>query len=374
LVLIAAGLTVTGLTCAPQTDDKGRDPIEKQDDEVKPSGQTTDEDKPPDSLKGRVKEALKAVHDRPVDMQHNFWTVFHAILGMGLDTELVEFGPQSQIKKRVKAIDNVRQSGQSIFGLKFTPTAYGVDVETQAGSGVGQGHQDQFIAEMAQWGLPPDTEFTVDGRKYTFADFHKHSMMRASVKANQELSWAIIIIGEYFGTNYRWTNSAGEKMTFEDVVDYELKQPVDETAACGGTHRLFGFTWAYHRHREKGGRKEGVWKDAADKIEAFKQQAKDSQNGLHCWTKFLSGREDGKDLGSTGHVIEWLALALTDDELRKGWVEDGVSALAMEIIRGRDERMDGGAFYHAAHGLHIYYNRRWGPLRSDPVIPLPPKD
>jgi len=200
--------------------------------------------------------------------------------------------------------------------------------------------------------------------------------MRASVnkKHNQELSWAILIIGENFGTDKEWTNKDGEKLTFEDVVRYELDQPVDESAACGGTHRLFGFTWAYHRHREKGGTKEGVWKDAANKIEEFKKHARESQNKNYCWTKYVSGRGEGQDLASTGHVIEWLALALTDDELKQGWIEDAVSELAMSIIKGRDERIDGGAFYHAAHGLHIYYNRRWGPLGSDPVIPLPPKD
>jgi hypothetical protein len=363
-------------TCAPQDDtvaEKTAKIVTKKDRRIDKA-----EDPPPESLKERVKLALDVVHKRPLQINHNFWTVFHGILGMGLGTELVDYGGNGEIKKRVKAIDRVCQEGQNVTGLKFTPTAYGVDVETQAGTGVGQGHQDQFIAEMAQWGLPRDTEFIVEGKKYTFSDFHKHSMMRASVTANQELSWAIIIISEFYGTDYHWTNSAGEKVSFEDVVHYELNQPVDESAACGGTHRLFGFTWAYHRHRERGGKKEGVWKAAAEKIEEFKKQAKECQNGEYCWTNFVSGKREGEDLASTGHVIEWLALALTDNELKQGWVEEAVNALAMSIIRGRDERMDGGAFYHAAHGLHIYYNRRWGPLAgslgSDPVIPPTPKD
>jgi hypothetical protein len=366
-------LIFTGPTCAPQEDssvENGTKPTAKKDKRIEER-----DTPPPDSLKDRVKRALDVVHKRPLDIQHNFWTVFHGILGMGLGTELVEIDPNTkEIGKRVKAIDLVRKEGGRVAGLKFTPSAYGVDVETQAGTGVGQGHQDQFIAEMAQWGLPPDTEFIVDGKKFTFADFHRHSMMQASVKAKQELSWAIIIISQFYGTDYQWTNRDGDKMTLEDVVRYELNEPVDETAACGGTHRLFGFTWAYHLHRKNGGKREGVWKNAADKIEAFKQHAKESQNSEYCWTKYVSGRGEGEDLASTGHVIEWLALALTDDELKQGWVEEAVNALAMSIIRGRDERMDGGAFYHAAHGLHIYYNRRWGPLGSDPVIPPPPKD
>ena len=45
------------------------------------------------------------------------------------------------------------------------------------------------------------------------------------------------------------------------MVRYELNQPIEENAACGGTHRLFGLTWAYFRHLERGGKTVGVWKD-----------------------------------------------------------------------------------------------------------------
>jgi hypothetical protein len=358
--LLSLALAIT--TCAPQRDNSS-------------DKDETAETKPPvpDSLKKRIEVALKVVHDRPLSIHHNFWTVFHAILGMGFETELVEFGPNQEVKKKVKAIDYIRQ-GRKLSGLKFLATGSGVDVETKAGSAIFQGHQDQFVAEMAQWGLAPDTEFLVDGKEFKFADFHLQSKMHASVTKNQELSWAILIIAQYFGTDHQWTNSDGEKLKFEDVVHYELNQPVDDTAACGGTHRLFGFTWAYHLHRKNGGKKEGVWKEAADKIEYYKAQAKESQNKDFGWVKYVSGREDGEDLASSGHVIEWLALALTRKELEQGWVEDGANELAMSIIKTRQEPVESGALYHAAHGLHIYYNRRWGPLGSDPVIPLPPKD
>ena len=89
----------------------------------------------------------------------------------------------------------------SIRGLQFIPTPVRPRRADRAGSRVGQGHQDQFIAEMAQWGMPADRKFRVDGKDYTFDDFVRHSQMRASVTDNQELSWAIVIVGQYFGTD-----------------------------------------------------------------------------------------------------------------------------------------------------------------------------
>ena len=49
----------------------------------------------------------------------------------------------------------------------------------------------------------------VNGREHTFGDFLRNSKARASVKESQELDWAILIIGQHFGTDITWTNRAG---------------------------------------------------------------------------------------------------------------------------------------------------------------------
>src|SRR5262249_13408314 len=163
------------------------------------------------------------------------------------------------------AIDYICNGGE-IPGLKFEPSQYGLDVQTVNPKNnpdlrfIAQGHQDQFIAEMTQWGMKPDRKFRVGGMDYTFQDFINHSWMPASAKKEQEVSWAIIIIAQFYATAYSWKNGDGDNLRFQDVVRYELDQPIgNEKAACGGTHRLFGLTWAYHVHLKRGGKKEGVW-------------------------------------------------------------------------------------------------------------------
>jgi hypothetical protein len=328
-----------------------------------------------EQLKTRIEAAVQQVHQRDLQASHGFWTVFHGILGSGLEKTMLT-DPKS--KQRINAIDYIANGGE-IRGLKFEPTKYGLDVldvktfpDLQF---IAQGHQDQFIAEMAQWGMPRDRTFKVGKATYKFEDFAHHSKMRASVKQNQELSWAIIIIAQYYGTDHRWTNSANEPLTFDDVVRYEVDASITE-AACGGTHRLFGLTWAYYLHLKNGGKKTGVWIDVHDKIEAHKQLARKLRNPDSSFsTDYFKGPGNVSDphlrIGTTGHIVEWLALAMTDEELRSPWMQDTVNALVQMILEMKNSEVDGGALYHATHGLHLYHVRVFG--KAPDYLPLPPR-
>jgi hypothetical protein len=328
----------------------------------------------PGGVRQRIEAALQNVRQRDLLTTHGFWTVFHGILGLGPDTTLLD----QLTGRRVKALEYICK-GRAVRGLEFFATPHGLDVRTGP-QFVGQGHQDQYIAEMAQWGLPAETRFVVQGKEYTFAEFIRHTQMRASVKSGQELSWAILVIGQYLGTDLRWTNAAGEKLRFEDVVKYEVNEPVD-SAACGGTHRLFGLTWVYHLHLARGGRKTGVWRQVEAHTGEYMRRARKFQHGDGSFsTRYLAGPGNGTDpqlrIGTTGHVLEWLALALPDEELRAGWMQQAASALALMILDIQGRPMEGGALYHATHGLQIYRDRVFGRPKEEgkgPMIPQPPR-
>jgi hypothetical protein len=332
----------------------------------------------PKTLKTRIEAAIKNIESRQLLTTNSFWTVFHGILGQGPETATL-LDPDTN--KKSNAIDYIAGGGE-IRGMKFIPMGQqGVDVRTGP-QFEGQGHQDQFVAEMVQWGLPPAREFLIDGNKYPFREFLRYSKARARVTEEQELSWAVIIIGQHFGTDCRWTNKFGEDLQFEDLVRYELHRPI-KTAACGGTHRLFGLTWVYHLHLQKGGKTTGVWKDVADKITRYKRQARKFQHSDGTFsTNYVSepGNAKGAEqrIGSTGHVLEWLALALTDTELKEPWVQDAANALAMLVLDNGQLDIESGALYHACHGLHLYHTRVFGSAAAleklEKIVPLPPKE
>jgi hypothetical protein len=334
----------------------------------------------PGGLKERIEMAIDQARRRDLLTTNGFWPIFHEILGLGPDAATL-LNPDTG--KRINALDYICSGGQ-VRGLRFLSTAHGVDVETAGTPGsvqmfIGQGHQDQFVAEMAQWRLPTNRKFLVEGKECTFMDFVRHTKARARVTENQELSWAILIMGQYFGTDISWTNAAGEKLKFEDLVRYELNQPIDE-AACGGTHRLFGLSWVYQIHRAKGGQKDGVWKDVADKAATYQKLARKLQNSDGSLsTDFFKGPGDSADkerrIYTTGHALEWLALSLPDDEIKASWVQDAANRLALTILDVQGMSVETGALYHAVHGLRIYYERIFEPHKPpvDPPIPPPEK-
>lgn len=324
------------------------------------------------SLKGRIELAIDNVRKRDLQTTNAFWTVFHGILGLG--PSLTLYDPKTST--RVNALEYVAKDGV-IRGMEFIPTKDGLNVLTSNSremTGLAQGHQDQFIAEMAQWGIPRDFQFIVKGKTHTYHDFLRFCKAKASVKENQELSWAIVCISQYFGTNHEWTNGAGDKLRFDDILRYELDADI-ENAACGGTHRLFGLTWAYRWHVHRGGQLDGIWKEIEAKTRKYKNQARKTRNSDGSFsTEFFRGPARDRSLHhesltahemqarlySTGHMFEWLALALSDEELREPWMEEAANALFKMFFEIRQSPMESGALYHAIHGLLIYYARVYG--------------
>jgi hypothetical protein len=327
----------------------------------------------PAGLNERIQIAVDQVRRRDLLVTNSFWTVFHGILGQGPTATLLN----PETGQRISALDYICIGGE-LRGLRFIPTATGLDVQTGP-LFVGQGHQDQFVAEMAQWGLPPDQKFLVNGQAFSFMDFIRHSQARVRVTADQELSWTILCIGQYLGTDGSWTNSAGEPLRFEDLVRYEVRAPI-ETAACGGTHRLFGLTWVHHLHLLHGGQEVGVWKEVADRIARYQQLARQWQHADGSFsTSFFRGPGHAADpqlrINTTGHTLEWLALSLPNAELHQAWVEAAANALALMLLDAKDSAVESGSLYHAVHGLRLYQRRaidRHEPGSAEGPLPLDP--
>jgi len=376
LPLAILGLVVLGVGCPPIDAPLPSQPAKQVETKSSPAPLTLHFDSgPKEALQARLEAAITQAIKRDLTTSYGFWTVFHGILGLGPSITLLD----TKTGKRVNALDYIAEGGK-LNGLEFIPMPDGVDVLVAPGTFVSQGHTDQFVAEMVEWGVPPERRFVINGKDYTFMDFLRYSRARASVRKPMELEWSLVIIGTTFGTDSKWTNALGEEIHFEDLVRAETAKPLT-AAACGGTHRLFGLAWVYHLHLSKGGKTEGVWKDVAVKLADAKKQAKQLQNRDGSFsTSFFSGPGNAQDrerrMNTTGHIFEWLMLTLSEDELKEQWVKDAANALTMMFLEIENQSMEGGTLYHAIHGLLMYYARVYGPEKLGPFAPhivRPPK-
>jgi hypothetical protein len=88
---------------------------------------------------------------------------------------------------------------------------------------------------------------------------------------------------------------------------------------------------------------------------------------------FFKGPGNAEDkqrrINTTGHTLEWLALALPDDQLQEAWVQNAASALSLMILDLQSDPIEGGSLYHAVHGLLLYYARVYDPKWLGPCLP-----
>src|SRR5712691_5000210 len=103
LILPVVLLALTAVTCAPHDETIDRKSAVEPEAINLPAKKALAEI--PTGLKPRLDAAMEHVRQRDLLTTHAFWTIFHGILGMGLDTMLFD----QDLGTRSKAIDMIRK-------------------------------------------------------------------------------------------------------------------------------------------------------------------------------------------------------------------------------------------------------------------------
>ncbi len=296
---------------------------------------------------------------------HGAWQVLHGILAYGAEFEIqTPTGPQAALAYLL--------SGQAVAGFeveqgdKFgTEKRVGLRMAMQPSTKIGQGHRDQWLAVIAQSGLPLDTPIKGKTHTFTLEDWMRQAEFDVPRNLEREFSWSLIALTSYRKTNHRWMGRDGSQYSTESLLGSELEQSLPDSV-CGGTHRLIGLAMSLNQRRKEQQPITGVWANADTLIAAAIQLAKQNQNPdgsysvayLHRpgWT-----RDMGETLGSTGHVLEFLAIAAPTQILSQAWVERTVRRLCDVLNQCSDVDLECGALYHALHGLSEYQKRMFPP-------------
>ncbi|MDF1840400.1 MAG: ADP-ribosylation factor-directed GTPase activating protein isoform b [Rubripirellula sp.] len=293
---------------------------------------------------------------------HGAWQILHGILAYG-DQFTLETANGPQI-----AIDYLLQ-GKPVAGFEPNrgdrlgdPPRFGLRMEMQPSTKIGQGHRDQWLAVLSQSGLTPETKIGLAEPAMTIEDWVRQVEYDLPRNLELEFSWTLIALTQYRDTNHQWTARDGNSYSIEDLVQSEVNQSIP-SSVCGGTHRLIGIAAALSKRRAEGRPITGVWADAEMVLANAVENARQNQNPdgsygvdyLHRpgWTRDL-----GESLGTTGHVLEFIALSAPDRMLNEPWVERTARRLCGILQQCETVDLECGVLYHALHGLQEYQSRR----------------
>ena len=300
------------------------------------------------ALRDRIRRTVEFYRQRPeVAAGRSPWGVMHSFLPYGVNAEVI-VGNQ-----RLNAIGYLCWNGACRGMRLFTADARG-NLGVRVGAGY-QGHEGQFLAMLAQCRVDPRYELRVDRRPRTIRDLIAYE--QATCVPKTELTFKLIGLAHYVGTDATWTNRYGT-WNVERLLREELAQPINGVA-CGGTHRLMGIAFAVQQRRLEGRPIDGAFATAQDYIARYHRYTFSLQNADGTFsTNWFESRGLDRDLDrqvqTTGHILEWLIYTLPVEQLRDPRIVRSVWWLLTTMERGANYKWEVGPKGHAIRALVLY--------------------
>jgi hypothetical protein len=314
-------------------------------------------------LRDKINETLAIYQRRHQNTRDNTpWEVMHAFVAFNVRTEIRRDGPNGP---PVNAIGWIlwgqRCNGQPLLTL--------MNDRPRAEIGVGvQGHPGQLTAILAQSRVNIETPLKIQGRDFTLRDLLEEE--RLGCRPNPEVTFRLIALSHYYDLDETWTASDGQVWSIPRLIQEELKQPI-RGAACGGTHRLFGLTYAYQQRLKRGQPLDGEYAKAKAYIENYQKYAWSLMNPdgtfSTSWFNKAENRSDvDRKIQTTGHVMEWLILSQSDAELRSPRMMRAMDYLATNLKNSPQHDWKLGPMGHALHALMMYNERVFNAVKVPP--------
>lgn len=292
---------------------------------------------------------------------HGAWQILHGVLAYG-DRFTVETAGGTQPAIQYLLDGGAVKGFQPESGDRLgEDERAGLRMDMQPSTKVGQGHRDQWLAVLSQCGLSPQTAIRSGETSFTVEDWVSQTEFDVPRNLEYEFSWTLIALLSYRNTSHTWAARDGNQYSIEDLVYSEVQQSIPDSV-CGGTHRLIGLSFALNRRRKEQAPISEVWREVESLLAESIEKARQNQNPDGSYSvAYLHrpgwNRDLGESLGTTGHVLEFLAFAATDETLREPWVERSVRYVCKVLQDCRDVDLECGVLYHALHGLAEYQQR-----------------
>ncbi|REK11988.1 MAG: ADP-ribosylation factor-directed GTPase activating protein isoform b [Planctomycetota bacterium] len=332
----------------------------------KPQPQVAETPLPDDEqLKERLDRAIAFTRDnRHLNTKDQAaWQIVHGALAYGRDFEIYHDG------QLVPAIDYLLGGG-ALRGWQLRKGDHGLEAVLDAGSKTGQGHEDQWLGYLSQVGLEADDEIKVGDETYQVRDLVTQAQW--DLYDGMEGTWTLMGFTRFLPPDAEWTAKDGSKWTLDRLARMEAEQNLADSA-CGGTHRMYALAVALDRYLEQGGElgddPDGTWEKVDAKIQDAVKRARENQQpdgsfSVNYFSRAAASAEIDARISSSGHVLEFLMVALDDEQIQEPWVTRAVLHLVDCLEKTQKFDLECGALYHAVHGLKLYRERRFGPVED----------
>jgi hypothetical protein len=304
-----------------------------------------------------IDAAVTRVRAMPVRSDtHTPWEVMHAMIPFGTGFDVYD----AEAKEKINGVRWLLE--RATFGGKrlFLPAPGGLAAWSAGKPYLTQDHPDQYLSKFGRTGIPLTQKILVDGQDYTVADLFNAA--KANISAAQEMGFTLTAMILYGGLDAKWKNAAGEEWDIPKVLKLEVEANLDNEA-CGGSHGLWGLAHALKAQKAAGRPIEGIWSAAEEKVRRHKLMALAWQGpeGYFSAAFFERAARPPTDihlLYATGHTLEFLAQACTDEEIRSPALRRAAQLTAAKLMANLENpKLLRGTLYHAVHGLMTYRDR-----------------
>jgi hypothetical protein len=304
-------------------------------------------------LKEKLRDTLAWYYDHPQRVnERSPWGIMHWLIPFGVDSYVLDGQGKRQNTVGYLCF-NYPCKGQRLFHLNKRG-----QLDAYIGPGL-QGHKGQFLAMLAQSRIDSQYPMRVENRDFKVTDLIEYE--KYTCEAGTELTFKLIALTHYLKHDEKWTNFKGEEWDLPRLIREELKQPV-VGAACGGTHRMTGFSYAVRKHQARGLLMDGQWQRASKFIDDYHDYTFTLQNRDGSFsTNWFASKGDAPDakrrVQTTGHILEWMVYSLPAEDLKQKEVVSAVEYLTQTLSDGRESRWEIGPLGHALHALALYDER-----------------
>jgi hypothetical protein len=287
--------------------------------------------------------------------EHTPWQMMHGLLGLRQDF-LINHNGQT-----VSGLEWIQTGPMYQNESWFEKTVHGGRAHPFNKPYWFEGHINQFLAILATCNVPLDTQFGTPQGPISMREMLKNAQMTANER--EEVTWTLWALCTYLPPDAEWINAKGERWSIERLVKIEIGKPVGgPTSPCGGTHGLFALARARNVYLRSGKPLQGTWLQAEQKIQKYIQTARMLQNTNGTLSSsYFKGREYKQDfdkrMASMGHVLEFLMMALPQDQLKDAWVRRAIESTAKDLLANRKAYVSCSPLYHATNAMSIYLDR-----------------